>query len=138
MKASVLKERCKHIDTRDAHVDRKHMYKYLQILGDTAIDIFHGNHEIDELDKILLEDGDRSRAFDAACAVMSYRLLSVYGATGRIDHEIFTPFSFKDCEDGDLNSFMCCELAYEYGRQLHQIIAKRAQEEIEDDLKGDS
>ena len=132
MKASVLKE--DNIDIKEANLARKNLCNYLKTLKDTAIDIFWGNHSIDELDKVFLEEGDHIKAFNAACAILAYKELNIYGASSEIeDKDLFEPLNLKDYND--VNSYYCCQLAKEYGRQLHYIIALKAQEEIENDLK---
>lgn len=133
MKASELKERNVHISIQSANVGRKNLYTYLKTLADTAIDIFQGNHFIDDLDKIFLDDDDYNTAFESACAVLAYKQLNIYGADSEVvDEELFQTLSHKECDS--INTFYCCELAKEYGRQLHYIIAKKAQESIENDL----
>jgi len=132
MKASVLKKN--NIDIKEANLARKNLCNYLKTLKDTAIDIFWGNHSIDELDKVFLEEGDHIKAFNAACAILAYKELNIYGASSEIeDKDLFEPINLKDYND--VNSYYCCQLAKEYGRQLHYIIALKAQEEIENDLK---
>ena len=132
MKASVLKKN--NIDIKEANLARKNLCNYLKTLKDTAIDIFWGNHSIDELDKVFLEEGDYIKAFNAACAILAYKELNIYGASSEIeDKDLFEPINLKDYND--VNSYYCCQLAKEYGRQLHYIIALKAQEEIENDLK---
>ena len=132
MKASVLKKN--NIDIKEANLARKNLCNYLKTLKDTAIDIFWGNHSIDELDKVFLEEGDHIKAFNAACAILAYKELNIYGASSEIeDKDLFEPLNLKDYND--VNSYYCCQLAKEYGRQLHYIIALKAQEEIENDLK---
>lgn len=133
MKASILKERNGNLCLTSANVKRKALCKYLHNLAESAIDIFHGNHSIDDLDYAFIEQGDKDKAFDTACAVLAYKTLSIYGADCEInDEDIFTPLPYRDYENMD--SFLCCELAYEYGRQLHYIVAVKAQEEVIDDL----
>lgn len=135
MKASEIKKRAPYIDIEGANSERKNLCNYLKTLGRPARDIFHGNYDIDTYDEIFLEDVDHEKAFISACAVVAYRVLNIYGANCEIyDDCIFPPFSFKGCADGNILSFMCSELAYEYGRQLHYIIALRAQQDIENDL----
>lgn len=134
MKASELIERNEHISVQSANVDRKNLCKYLKSLKNTALDIFWGNHSIDELDKVFLEEEDHIKAFNAACAILAYKELNIYGASSEIeDKDLFEPINLKDYND--VNSYYCCQLAKEYGRQLHYIIALKAQEEIENDLK---
>lgn len=134
MKASELKALNPYISIQAANVDRKNLYAYLKTLADTATDIFWGNYSIDELDKIFLTDSDYNTAFDSACAVIAYKQLSIYGADSElVDEDLFQPISIQDY--GSINSFYCNELAKEYGRQLHYLIAKKTQEIIENDIE---
>lgn len=135
MRATTLKERNKYIDTKSANVDRRALCTYLRTLKDTATDIFHGNHFIDNLDACFLEDADCEKAFDVACMVLSYRLLNIYGAACEIDDCIFEDLPLKEYDSH--HSFLCCELAHEYGRQTHYIIAQKAQIPIENDLEDE-
>jgi hypothetical protein len=133
MKASELKERNQYISIQSANIGRKNLCAYLKTLADMTIDIFWGSHTIDELDKIFLTDSDYSIAFDIACAVIAYKQLNIYGADSEIiDIELFQTISHKDCDS--INTFYCNELANEYGRQLHYLIAEKAQEVIENDI----
>ena len=76
MKASVLKE--DNIDIKEANLARKNLCNYLKTLKDTAIDIFWGNHSIDELDKVFLEEEDFIKAFNTACAILAYKELNIW------------------------------------------------------------
>ena len=78
MKASELLERNEHISVQSANVDRKNLCKYLKSLKNMALDIFWGNHSIDELDKVFLEEEDHIKAFNAACAILAYKELNIY------------------------------------------------------------
>ena len=78
MKASELKERNQYISIQNANSGRKNLCAYLKTLADTAVDIFWGNHTIDELDKTFLADADCNTAFDNACAVIAYKQLNIW------------------------------------------------------------
>jgi hypothetical protein len=105
-------------------------------LAGNAIDIYWGSHEIDELDKIFLTDDDYTTALNCACAVVAYKQLTIYGAGSGIVDDVLFPTSHKNYES--ISDFYCCEVAKEYGRQLHYLIAQKAQEIIENDIKDEA
>lgn len=104
---------------------RKNLYDFLQTIRETAVDIFWGNHTVDEDDRALLSEVDYTTALNTACAVLAYRQFDMYGTDGELrDSELF--MEMRQHPSDSLTTFMSCELALEYGRQLHTIMAQRA------------
>jgi hypothetical protein len=134
LSAKRMREKATDFSFEYASKARKNFYKFLKTLEDDVRDMYNGEIQICNLDAAYLEEDDYDTAFNAACAVLAYKVYGIYGASAEDEEQApgYTPINVKDYKT--FGGMLEGVLLEEYGNQIHNIVAVRAQMKINMDM----